>query len=70
MFRDLGLSEQDLHAQYELFYHQKHDYDYMIRCLLNKWIKGTGHGATLDVLCRALDDHGFHKISMELITTS
>ena len=67
MFRDLGISEQDLHAQYELFYHQKHDYDYMIRCLLNKWIKTVGQGATMDVLCGALDDHEFNKISIELL---
>ena len=66
IFRDLGVSEQDINTQYESFYHQHLNYEYITRCLLNKWIDTTSHGATLDVLCRALDNHDFHKISDEL----
>lgn len=67
MFRDLGLSDQDLHAEYLHFYHEKHNYDYMIRRYLEKWLSLAGKGATFDVLCKALDDHEFHTVSLKLL---
>lgn len=67
MFRDLGISEQDLHAEYQLFFHGKHAYSYMILSLLNKWLRKAGAGATLDVLSKALDEHGFHKVTLKLL---
>lgn len=67
MFRDLGISEQDLHAEYQLFFHGKHAYSYMILSLLNKWLRKAGAGATFDVLSKALDEHGFHKVTLKLL---
>lgn len=67
MFRDLGVSEQDMHAQYDLFFLEKQSYDHMIRWLLNKWIKLAGRGATLKILCTALDEHEFPNVAAELM---
>lgn len=67
MFRDLGVSEQDLYAEYQHFFHQKHSYDHMIRRLLDIWFHLAGSGATFDVLCKALDEHEFQTVSRKLL---
>ena len=67
MFRELGSSEQTIYAQKDLVLYQKQTYNDMVLHHLQNWVRRAGRGATLDVLCKMLNKHGFYTVTETLL---
>ena len=67
MFRELGASGQFIYEQNDLYLHKKQTYHDMVLHLLQNWVRRAGRGATLDVLCQMLKQHGFYPVTIELL---
>lgn len=70
MFRELGVSDQKIYAEHQLYSMQKQDYNDMTIHYLQDWIKKAGRNATFDVLCKALDKYEFNNVSEKLLELS
>ena len=68
MFRDeMDVSEQVIYAEHTLYVLGKQPYNDMVIHCLQKWIEKAGRKAKFDVLCMALDKHGFQTVSDKLL---
>ena len=63
MFREMGLSDQFIHSEFTLYALTKQNYNDMTIHYLRKWVEKAGRNATFDVLCHALDKHGFADVA-------
>lgn len=67
MFREMGLTDQLIYAEHQLYVLQKQTYEDMNIHYLQDWIKKAGRHATFDVLCQQLAKHGFSNVSDKLM---
>ena len=67
MFRELGASGQTIYEQNDLYLHKKQTYNDNVLHLLQDWVRRAGRGATLDVLCKMLNKHGFYPVTIKLL---
>ena len=67
MFEDLGASGQTIYEQYDYYRHKDQTYHDMVLYLLHNWVRRAGRDATLDVLCKMLNKHGFYPVTIKLL---
>ena len=67
MFREMGLSEQDIYSEHTLYVLGTQKYNDMVVHFLQKWVEKAGRSAIFDVLCQSLDKHGFTDVSDKLL---
>ena len=61
------MSGQVIYAEQSRHVLGKQPYNDMVIHCLQKWIEKAGRNATFDVLCKALDKHGFPAVSDKLL---
>lgn len=67
IFRELGLRDQTIFAEINLYQIDSIDYYEAMHRLLVKWVRLKAADARLDILCPILDKAGFKKISQNLL---